>query len=85
MPRRPAAAVRPSTPGTAPPGGEIRNVSQVLERLKESERLGLSWAAVPKRGLKEKFVSRQMQVKPVETLEEVVRWMKDAGTLKQEP
>jgi DNA repair protein RadA/Sms len=66
-------------------GGEIRNVSQVLERLKESERLGLSWAAVPKRGLKEKFVSRQMQVKPVETLEEVVRWMKDAGTLKQEP
>ena len=65
-------------------GGEVRNVGQVLERLKESERLGLSWAVIPKRGLKEKFVSRQMQVRPVETVEEVVRWMKDSGTVRKD-
>ncbi len=60
-------------------GGEIRNVGQVLERLKESEKLGMKWAVVPKRSLKEKFSSDKMKVVPVDTLEEVIRWMRQAS------
>ncbi len=57
-------------------GGEIRNVGLVLERLKESERLGMEWAVIPKRSLKEKFKSDTMEVVGVETLSEAVHWLK---------
>ncbi len=61
-------------------GGEIRNVGQVLERLKEAEKLGMKWAVIPKRALKEKFVSNTLKVVPVESLEETVRWMRPAAS-----
>ena len=56
--------------------GEIRSVGQVLERLKEAERMGLAWAIVPKRSLKEKFVSSSLKVIAVETLEEVIQQLR---------
>lgn len=62
-------------------GGEIRTVSHVLERLKESERLGMSWAVIPKKSLKEKFVSDRMKLFLAETLSEVTDWMR-SGYLK---
>ncbi len=60
-------------------GGEIRNVGLVLERLKESERLGMEWAVIPKRALKEKFSSDSMEIISVESLSEAVTWLKNQG------
>ena len=57
-------------------GGEVRNVGQVLERLKESERLGMAWAVFPKRGLKDPFLSGTMETVPVESVAQAILWMK---------
>ncbi len=57
-------------------GGEVRSGPQHSVRLKEAERLGLSWAVVPKRGMKEKFESKSLKVVPVESLDQAVTWMK---------
>lgn len=57
-------------------GGEIRSVGHTLERLKESERLGMEWALIPRGGLKEKFSSKTMEAVPVETVSQAVQWMR---------
>lgn len=57
-------------------GGEVRAGPQLALRLKEAERLGLKWAVVPKRGMKEKFESKTLKVVPVESLDQAVTWMK---------
>lgn len=60
-------------------GGELRNVGHALERLKEAEKLGMKWAIVPKRSLKEKFVSETMKVVSAETVQEVIGWMRKSS------
>ncbi len=56
--------------------GEVRSVSQTTERLKEAERLGLSWAVVPKKGLRNTNLKSPLKIVPVESVEEAVRWMR---------
>ena len=58
-------------------GGEIRKVSHAAERLKESERLGMNWALVPRGNLKTPFKTDSMEVVQIETLAQAVRWLKD--------
>lgn len=59
-------------------GGEIRPVPQVAERVKEAERLGLSWSVIPKRGFKEKISSDTMKIVTAESLGQVMDWVRSA-------
>lgn len=61
-------------------GGEIRSVGQTLERVKEAERLGMSWAVYPKRSLKDKFSPKGLELKPAQTLKEVIDWMRSPSS-----
>lgn len=60
-------------------GGEVRAIGQVSERLRESERLGMSWALVPKSRFKESARSGQIEVVPVANLQEAVQWIRSHG------
>ncbi|MBI2915863.1 MAG: DNA repair protein RadA [Elusimicrobia bacterium] len=57
-------------------GGEVRIVPHIGERLKEAQRLGLSWAIVPKKGFKGKESSNPITVVPVETVQDAVYWLR---------
>ena len=61
-------------------GGEVRMVSQIGERLKESERLGMGWALVPDKKWKKDFEPGRMEVARVEMLEDAIRWIKAHGS-----
>ena len=55
-------------------GGELRSVSHSTERLKESERLGFSWAVVPRKSLKNGAPSR-LKIIAVDHLKEAIQWL----------
>lgn len=63
--------------------GEIRPVPQVAERVKEAERLGLSWAVVPKRTAKEKIQTDKIKVVAVDHLKQAVDWLRSNSSANQ--
>lgn len=58
-------------------GGEVRSVTQLSERVKEAERLGLAWAIIPKKGVKGKIASDKIKVMQMETLKQAIDWIRN--------
>ncbi len=54
-------------------GGEIRGVSQIVSRLKESEKLGFSSAIIPKPNFAEAKGKTGLKIRAVSTVEEAVQ------------
>jgi len=56
-------------------GGEVRPVGHISERVKEAERLGISWAIVPKRGRHLSLPANKIKLIQVNSLKEAIDWM----------
>lgn len=57
-------------------GGEVRRVVNLAERVKEAERLGLSWAIVPKMREKEKLNFNKLKTVEVENIKQAVDFLR---------
>ena len=64
-------------------GGELRTVPHTLERLKESERLGFSWAVLPKKSIKSGMASK-IKIIPVDHLKEAIQWLRNESNISSQ-